>query len=230
MIAGILFDLDGTLLDTAPDMGGALNELLNEKGLSALTPARIRPWVSHGSGALVRLGFGAPPADEFELLRQRFLDLYSRRIANETRLFAGAGALLDALQSNAVPWGIVTNKPGYLTAQVLAALGLDQRARSIVSGDTLPQKKPSPEPLLHAASELGVAAPSIVYVGDAERDMLAANAAGMTAVIARFGYIESIADTVAWPHDFAVDSLAELQDWLYQKNVVRTRSSLVDLP
>ena len=230
MIAGVLFDLDGTLLDTAPDMGGALNELLTEQGLAALAPARIRPWVSHGSGALVRLAFGAPPADEFEALRQRFLDLYSWRIANETRLFAGAGALLDALQCSAVPWGIVTNKPGYLTAQVLAALGLEQRARSIVSGDTLPQKKPSPEPLLHAARELGIPAQSIVYVGDAERDMLAASAAGMTAVIARFGYIESIADTVAWPHDFAVDSLAELHDWLYQNDVVRTRSSPAELP
>jgi phosphoglycolate phosphatase len=214
MPGAVLFDLDGTLLDTAPDMGGALNALRSEAGLPPLPAASIRPWVSHGAAALVRLGFGDCAPARFEELRLRFLQLYATRLARETALFEGGAALLEALESAGVPWGIVTNKPGWLTDPLLAALGLDRRASVVVSGDTLPEKKPHPAPLLHAAARIGRAPGRCVYVGDAERDMLAAQAAGMPAVLAAFGYIEPTARWLEWPHVARIDRLGDLLPWL----------------
>ena len=139
---GVLFDLDGTLLDTALDLGGALNDLLADCGRAPLPATAIRPWASHGSGALIRLGFGLTDGEEFDRLRERFLDRYAARIAAETCLFPGGAELLDALESAGLRWGVVTNKPAFLTTPLLAALGLDRRAACVGSGDTLPQKKP----------------------------------------------------------------------------------------
>jgi phosphoglycolate phosphatase len=213
-VDAVLFDLDGTLLDTAPDMGDALNELLREHGLSPRTPADMRPWVSHGSHGLVRLGFPDATGAVFDALRQRFLDLYALNVAAQTRLFDGGEELLDALEDWGIPWGIVTNKPGAYTQPLLAALALADRAGVVVSGDTLPVRKPDPAPLRHAADALGVPPARTVYVGDAERDMQAARAAGMQAVVARFGYVTHPDATREWPQDLAIESLAELQAWL----------------
>lgn len=211
---GVLFDLDGTLLDTARDLGGALNDLLVDCGRSPLPAEQIRPWASHGSGALIRLAFGLTSGKEFEALRQRFLDRYAERIALETCLFPGGEALLDAIEGTGLRWGIVTNKPAFLTDPLLAALGLDRRAACVVSGDTLPQKKPHPAPLLHAAALAGLDPADCVYLGDAERDVQAARAAGMTPLVALFGYLGDHDQPANWGAAASVDSLADFATWL----------------
>jgi N-acetyl-D-muramate 6-phosphate phosphatase len=212
--AAVLLDLDGTLLDTAPDMGGALNRLRLEHGLAPLPPERIRPVVSHGAMRLVGLGFPDAQGAEFERLRLRFLDLYATNLCEGTRLFAGFEPVLEALESRGLPWGIVTNKPGWLTDPLLAALGLDRRAACAVSGDTLAERKPHPLPLLHAARVIGVAAGDCLYVGDAERDIQAGRAAGMTTLVAAYGYLAEDDDPRAWEPHGIVEAPGELLDWV----------------
>jgi phosphoglycolate phosphatase len=212
--SALLLDLDGTLLDTAPDMGGALNLLRAEHGLEPIPDAVIRPVVSHGAMRLVALGFPEATGDAFEALRLRFLDLYAANLAIGTRLFPGFEAVLDQLEARRLPWGIVTNKPGWLTDPLLAALGLDRRAACAVSGDTLAERKPHPLPLLHAARLLGVEPERCVYVGDAERDIQAGRAAGMTTVVAAYGYISAAEDPQAWQPHGVVHSPDELLEWM----------------
>jgi phosphoglycolate phosphatase len=208
--AAVLFDLDGTLLDTAPDMVGALNELLAEYDRAPLPFAALRPYVSHGSYRLVRLGFEEAGDTEHEALRQRFLTLYGARVARATLPFDGIPEVLATLERAAIPWGIVTNKPGRLTDDLLAALNLDTRAACVVNGDTLPERKPHPMPLEHAARIIGVSAQACVYVGDAERDMVAANRAGMPGIVARYGYIPAEERADDWPAIGAIDHPREL--------------------
>jgi phosphoglycolate phosphatase len=210
----LLLDLDGTLLDTAPDMGGALNRLLIEADREPLPLASIRPVVSHGAMRLVSLGFPEASGAEFERLRLRFLDLYSQNLAERTRLFPGIEPVLEALERLGLPWGVVTNKPGWLTDPLLAALGLDRRAGCVVSGDTLAERKPHPLPLLHAAGLVGVAPANCVYVGDAERDIQAGRAAGMTTVVAAYGYISSDDDPTGWQPTGIIAEPIELLDWI----------------
>jgi len=212
--SALLLDLDGTLLDTAPDMGGALNLLRAEHGLEPLPGEVIRPVVSHGAMRLVALGFPEATGDEFESLRLRFLELYAANLAVGTRLFPGFEAVLDQLEARRLPWGIVTNKPGWLTDPLLAALGLDRRAACAVSGDTLAERKPHPLPLLHAARLVGVDPGRCVYVGDAERDIQAGRAAGMTTVVAAYGYISDGEDPRAWQPHGVVNSPDELLEWM----------------
>jgi len=205
-IESVLFDLDGTLLDTAPDMGGSLNDLRAEHGIGALPYDTIRPQVSHGAAALLRLGFGVVPSDHhFEALRKRFLDIYRGRLSRETRPFPGMGELLDRLEEESIPWGVVTNKPGWLTEPLLDELGLLQRARVVISGDATPNLKPHPEPLFLASRAIGVSAEQCLYVGDAERDIQAGNRAGMHTAAALFGYIDVDEDVAAWGADHAVE-------------------------
>ena len=206
----LLLDLDGTLLDTAPDMTGALNRLRLEEGLGALPFESLRPHVSHGAAALVRLGFGSPAPGEFERLRRRFLALYAGALSAGTRLFPGCEALLAALERRGIPWGIVTNKPGFLTAPLLATLGLDARAACVVAGDTVAERKPHPLPLLHAAALIGRAPADCVYAGDAERDIVAGRAAGMHTVAVRYGYLAAGEDPGAWRPDAIVAEPGEL--------------------
>jgi phosphoglycolate phosphatase len=213
----LLLDLDGTLLDTAPDMGGALNLLRAEHGLEPLPAAVIRPVVSHGAVALVTLGFPAASGDSFETLRLRFLQLYSANLAIGTRLFAGFDAVLDELDARRIPWGIVTNKPGWLTDPLLATLGLDRRAACAVSGDTVAERKPHPLPLLHAARLVGLPPERCVYVGDAERDIQAGRAAGMTTVVAAYGYIGDNEDPRRWQPHGVVREPRELLAWIERR-------------
>ena len=194
----VLFDLDGTLLDTAPDMAGALNELLQEQGRERLPFQSIRPLVSHGATALVNLGFAGVTESVFAVLRARFLEIYRARLAVETRIYDGLAAALDNLDSSDISWGIVTNKPGWLTEPLLEHFAWSQRARVVVSGDTLAQRKPHPAPLLHAAEKLGVKPAECIYIGDAERDVLAGRAAGMQVFVALFGYIPAEEQPRAW--------------------------------
>ena len=198
-VRAVLFDLDGTLLDTAPDMAGALNELRHESQLPPLPFLGVRPFVSHGASALVRLAFPEADAVVFADLRERFLHLYRNRLGRETRPYEGALAALEGLESNGIPWGIVTNKPGWLTEPLLEQVGLRGRVAVVVSGDTLVERKPHPAPLLHAADRLGVMPRQCIYIGDAERDVLAANAAGMRVYVALFGYIPENELPLQWP-------------------------------
>ena len=210
----LLLDLDGTLLDTAPDMGGALNLLRVEAGREPLPLGSIRPVVSHGAMRLVSLGFPEATGAEFERLRLRFLELYSQNLALRTELFPGIEPVLAELERLGLPWGVVTNKPGWLTDPLLAALGLDRRASCVVSGDTVAERKPHPLPLLHAAGLVGVAPADCVYVGDAERDIQAGRAAGMTTVVAAYGYISDDDDPAGWQPTGIIAEPGELLEWV----------------
>jgi phosphoglycolate phosphatase len=188
-IQAVLFDLDGTLLDTARDFWEALNLLRAEERREPLSYETVRCQVSHGGHALVRLGFGELPADEHEVMRMRLLNIYRKQLAKHTCLFEGGDEMLTELERRGLQWGVVTNKPGWLTEPLLVEVNLHKRARAVVSGDTLSERKPHPLPLLHAAKTIGVDPANCVYVGDAERDMQAAKAAGMYALVAGFGYL-----------------------------------------
>jgi 2-phosphoglycolate phosphatase len=212
--AAMLFDLDGTLLDTAPDMGGALNRLLDEEGHAPLPATTIRPCVSHGAARLVKLGFPSVAGEEFERLRLRFLELYARHLAVATQPFPGLLDLLDELERRSVRWGVVTNKPGWLTDPLLAQLGLSQRAGCVVSGDTVAERKPHPLPLLHAADLIRVAPQACVYVGDAERDIQAGRAAGMRTVVAAYGYLGADDSPASWNATGIVDHPRQLLSWI----------------
>jgi N-acetyl-D-muramate 6-phosphate phosphatase len=213
-IKGVLFDLDGTLLDTALDMTEALNALRAQEGLGALSNEVVRCQVSHGGHALVRLGFGTLPADEHEVMRMRLLEIYRRQLAKHTRLFEGGDEMLTELERRGLAWGIVTNKPGWLTDPLLVEVNLHKRARAVVSGDTLAQRKPHPLPLLHAAATMGIEPAQCVYVGDAERDMQAAQAAGMFAVVAGYGYLGDDDRADEWFSHGWLDTPLELLAWI----------------
>ena len=209
-----------TLLDTAPDLADALNAVRTEQGYAALPFEKIRPVVSHGGIALIELGFGLDRNDPaFEALRQRLLAIYRANLAVRTRLFPGMEALLAGLEQRGLNWGVVTNKPGWLTEPLLAALDLYARAACVVSGDTLEQRKPHPAPLLHACALAGSQPEQCVYVGDAQRDIEAGRNAGMHTLVALFGYLQPQDDPQAWAADATVAEPAAILDWLLQAGV-----------
>ena len=211
MPEAVLFDLDGTLIDTAPDMGGALNNLLIEENLPPLPLAAIRPYVSQGGLVLTRLGFAGQVAEaEIEALRQRFLQHYRAIIADDSRLFDGLDRVLDELEARSIPWGVVTNKPEWLTHPLLEKLGLASRSAVVIGGDTLAQRKPHPQPLLEAAQRIGVDRRQCIYVGDDERDIVAGRAAGMKTLVAAYGYIEDAAAIADWCADGVIDHPTDL--------------------
>lgn len=211
-----LFDLDGTLLDTARDMAAALNGLLVEEGRAALALDVLRPYVSNGANGMVRTGFPELEVNssEFAQLRERFLARYRSALCVHTRLFPGFEQVLAALESHRLPWGIITNKAAWLTEPLLEILGLRERAACVVSGDTLPERKPHPRPLLHAANMIEVAPADCVYVGDALRDVQAARAAGMVPLGVRFGYLNPADDPGSWPVAGWLEEPRELLSWL----------------
>lgn len=210
----MLFDLDGTLLDTAPDLIRVLNQVRTEQGRKPLPYAEARTQVSHGSAGLIRLGFPDLSGEPLENLRLRLLELYAQQLVVGTQLFDGCRLVLDTLAARGLAWGIVTNKPGFLTDPLLAQLGLAAEAGCVVSGDTLPERKPHPAPLLLAASRLSIPATDCLYVGDAERDVQASRAAGMPVLVARYGYLGPADDPVAWQGDALIDSPVQIIDWL----------------
>ncbi len=214
-IQTVLFDLDGTLLDTAPDLAAALNTVLGENRREPLPFETIRPAVSHGGIAIIRRGFGLEASDPaIEPLRQRLLEVYRANISTHTRPFPGMAEVLDTLETRGLNWGVVTNKPGWLTEPLLGDLGLLQRAACVVSGDTLAQRKPDPAPMLHACALAGSKPQHCVYVGDAQRDVEAGNNAGMYTLVALFGYFREDDRPQEWQADAMIDTPAGLLEWL----------------
>ena len=214
-IDAVLFDLDGTLADTAPDLAAALNRVRRVRGLGPLPLEQLRPYASHGARGLLGAGMGvAPDHPEYATLRDDFLVEYEAALCVHTTLFAAVDTVLEAIETRSLAWGIVTNKATRYTHPLLEALGLAGRAGSVVCGDTTPYPKPHPAPLLAAAAALGVDPARCVYVGDAERDITAGLAAGMRTIVARYGYIEPDDMPDAWPADGMVADPADLLAWL----------------
>jgi N-acetyl-D-muramate 6-phosphate phosphatase len=211
----VLFDLDGTFADTAPDLGAALNHVRFQHQLPALSLELIRPQASHGSAGLLKAGFGiGPDSPQFNALRAEFLAYYDAHICEHTVLFSGMAELLDELEQRGVPWGIVTNKPHRFTVPLMQALGYAERASCMVSGDTCEQAKPHPQPLLHAARCMAIAPQDCIYLGDDLRDMQAAQAAGMPGIIASYGYISSPEEISGWPAQASIDYPPQLLRYL----------------
>ena len=214
-ITTVLFDLDGTIADTAPDMAFALNEILREAGREPLPLEELRPHTSHGSLGLIQCAFGFGSEDaRFAALRQRFLDVYNANLAVDTRLFPEIEQLLFELERQGFRWGIVTNKPAWLTDPLMKLLGLAARAACIVSGDTAAKSKPHPDPLHHACEVLACTPGECLYVGDAERDIMAGRSAGMATLVAGFGYIHKDERPSEWGADGIIDSPLGVLDWL----------------
>lgn len=221
-IRGVLFDLDGTFADTAHDLAFALNETLCRFGREPLPFEAIRPVVSHGGVALIRLGFDLGPDDEgYQPRREHLLKVYQDNIARETRLFDGMDEVISTLEAHGLPWGIVTNKPAWLTDPLMAALGLTERAGAIVSGDTCAHNKPHPEPIEYACRLIGVEPPRCLYVGDAGRDIEAGRAAGSPTVAALFGYLMPGDDPAGWRADYQIEHALQLLDLLGLEQTAR---------
>lgn len=217
-IRTILFDLDGTLADTAHDLAYALNEVLKEHGHNTLPFETIRPVVSHGGIALIKLGFGIEQDHpDFELLRQRLLEIYRNNIARQTTLFPGMMELLVNIENSNRNWGVVTNKPSWLTEPLMDAMGLMERAACVVSGDTCTNRKPHPEPILHGCQLAGSKADQCLYVGDAERDIEAGRRAGLHTIVAMFGYLGEQDNPQEWKADALLYSPAEIFDWIIRQ-------------
>lgn len=194
----VLFDLDGTLVDTAPDLVNALNAVLQQEGREPMTFEDARAAASHGSIALLNLGFGAMEEAELRDRQRLFLDHYSTNICTESELFAGMDLVLERIEAANMRWGIVTNKPALLTLPLLEEMRLRERADVVVSGDTLPVAKPNPEPLLYAADQCDVDPKHCVYIGDAQRDIEAALRANMYPIIAAYGYLDKEDQPDTW--------------------------------
>ncbi|RUO79274.1 phosphoglycolate phosphatase [Pseudidiomarina taiwanensis] len=214
-MSAVLFDLDGTLLDTAPDLGAALNQVLSEYGRPAVAASEYTPIASHGSAGLLKYGFGEDYFNAHrETLRTRFLDIYNNNLAQYTQLFDGVQQLLEALNRRGFAVAIVTNKPGFLTDQLVPQFPALAAIEVVVSGDTVARAKPHPDPILHAAELLGVDPTTAWYVGDAERDIIAGKAAGMRTVIADYGYIHADESPHLWQADHRIKTPLELLDLL----------------
>lgn len=215
MIAAVFFDLDGTLLDTAPDLTWAINQLRTEHALPPVSLASIRQTVSHGTPGMLKAAFGLDPQHpNFPPLRKRLLEIYQEHLAFDTALFPGIPEVLDSLEKANIPWGIVTNKPGFLTNPLMERLGLAKRAQAIVSGDTTPFAKPHPAPLFHACALAGCVPQQCVYVGDAERDVIAGRAAGMQTIVALFGYLAPEDQPQNWGAEACVETPQALLNWI----------------
>ncbi len=214
-IRAVLFDLDGTLIDSAPDLAGAANDMRMARGLAPYPLAHFRPMVGSGARGMVGRAFDvAPPAPEFAPLRDEFLQRYEARMTQETRVFPELLPVLEALVAQAVPWGIVTNKATRFSQPLVAALGLHTQSATLVCGDTTPHSKPHPEPLLEAARQLALAPARCVYVGDDHRDVLAGRAAGMAALAAGWGYLGNGHSVHDWGAEAVLAQPDELLNWL----------------
>ena len=211
----VLFDLDGTLIDSAPDLAGAANDLRQEHGLLPLPFVRLRPMVGAGARGMVGVAFGVKPGEaEFEALRDAFLARYAQRMLSQTAVFDAMQPVLLSLEQAGVRWGVVTNKAARFTEPIVDGLGLRPRLSALVCGDTTPHSKPHPAPLLEAARQLGIEASECVYVGDDARDVVAGKAAGMATLAAQWGYLGEGAGVHEWGADAVLSVPSELLNWL----------------
>jgi phosphoglycolate phosphatase len=207
----VLFDLDGTLADTAPDLGAALNQLLLEQGRNPLPMAMLRPHVSSGARGMIGAGLGITPADAaYADLQQRFLAIYQNALCVGTRLFEGMAEHLDELEARAIPWGIVTNKSQRFAIPLMEGLGLRQRCVCIVCGDSARRAKPHGHPMHLASAVMGIAASDCIYVGDDERDVISGRVAGMQTIVAGWGYLGDGKPPAHWGADAIAAAPADI--------------------
>lgn len=215
----ILFDLDGTLADTAPDLANVLNILLAEENQPPLPFEIIRPHVSNGATALITLGFRINTQEpRFDSLRERLLTLYSENLHLHTTLFPGMWELLEKIEQTSMRWGVITNKPARFTEPLLVALEISKRAACIISGDSTQKRKPHPEPMLLACEKLSVQPEHCLYVGDARRDIEAGLSVGMQTLVAGFGYLDANDPAENWNAHGIIDTPLAIIDWLQQYN------------
>lgn len=215
--SAVLFDLDGTLLDTAPDFATALNLLLEVRGRPPLAADLIRAGVTNGSGGLITLAFGFRSEDaEYEPIRQEFLEIYYRHLSRETRPFPGVESLLEKLQGQDIPWGIVTNKPWLYTSAILRQIPFDVAPKAVVCPDHVQRNKPDPEPVLLACRQLDVATNETLYVGDHLRDIQAGVNAGAETAAAAYGYLHPEDDPHQWGADHVVNAFSDLENIIFQ--------------
>lgn len=202
----ILFDLDGTLIDSAPDLAGAVERMRERRGLTPIPVDRYRPWAGSGARGMLWVGFELTPThSEYESFRDEFYGEYQAGLLNETRVFDGVAELIEGLANLGLPWGVVTNKAERFALPLLDGLKALNAASVVICGDTTPHAKPHPAPLLEAARRLNLAPEHCIYVGDDERDIVAGRAAHMRTVAARYGYLGADADIAAWQADAEVN-------------------------
>ena len=219
MIDAVLFDLDGTLADTEPDMTRTVNAMRKRRGLEPVEAVRVRPHVSKGARGMIVAAFGiGPEHPDFAVMREEFLAIYAENLCVDTRLFPGMDRLLEGLESQGIAWGVVTNKFERFARPLIEQLGLAARVGVVVGGDSCPRPKPFPDPLLHAAASLGVPPMRTLYVGDDERDVQAARAAGMPVIVAGYGYLGDGPPAILWGADAIVESPAGVQAWIHERS------------
>lgn len=215
MINTLFFDLDGTLFDTAPEFLIALNQLRNQHHKEPITLEALRPWVSYGAQGILKQGFGiTPESSHYPKIHQEFLGLYSDGLGKNTKLFEGFEEILEFWMGEGNKWGIVTNKPGWLTEPLLKNIGFWDQAHVIVSGDTVSQPKPEPDSLLYACAQIHALPEKTLYVGDAARDIEAGRRAGMKTIGALYGYIPEEEDPRLWQADYYIERPEELRQYL----------------
>ncbi len=214
MIQAVLFDLDGTFADTAPDLGYAVNQMRIARGLAPVPDEKTRPVTSSGARGLLSAGFGITPDHaDYPAMRDEFLAIYEANLCRETRLFGGMEQLIDALESLGLIWGIVTNKAERFALPLMKLLGYSKRAACIIGGDTTGKTKPHPEPLFAAARAIHIAPADCIYVGDDERDIQAGRAAGMKTVAVRYGYLNG-GDPASWGADAVIDAAIDMLQFI----------------
>lgn len=214
-LKAVLFDLDGTLLDTAPDLGFALNKLLESEGLSPVSIDKVRQVASEGSQGLLGLGFNITKTDsDYARYHHDFIELYRQNLSARTKLFPGMEEVLNSLDKMGFQWGVVTNKPTALTKQLLGDLSLADRCACIIGGCCVSQVKPHPEPLLLACERIHYNPKECVYVGDAPRDIAAAKEAGMRSIAALYGYLSCDCTPESWQADYYIDHPKDILNWL----------------
>jgi len=214
-IRAVLFDLDGTLIDSAPDLGAAADQMRTDRGFPSLPLEQYRPMAGAGARGMLGVAFGmAPEHPEFAVYREEFFANYEARMTRSTQMFDGIVELVRRLEQQGLAWGIVTNKSQRFTIPLVASIDAFAGAATVVSGDTTPHAKPHPAPLLYAANAMGLDPARCVYVGDDERDILAGRAAGMATIAATYGYLGTQADTALWGAQAQINSPLDLLQWL----------------